>query len=166
MALSKHEKTILEAISNMLSQDAKLGLAIHKSLPGYEKTTDHHSQFRWEGINDLFTLKVSDSPFKDALTSAFYAVHSHKYINDPTFKISFNREMCARAIPHDLRTKCLKYVDDIVNELSESKPSEFDAGWNPNMKDIVDVTSNADKRVAKISKPFTGGGPAPEGSRD
>lgn len=165
MALDKKEKAILEAVSSMLDQDAKLGLAIHKGPVGFEKTTDHHPQFRWEGIDDLFTLKVSGSPFKDALSSAFYAVHSHKYIDNPTFKLSLEREMKARAIPSHVREESLKYVDGIVEDLSAKKPSEQDAGWNPNLADIVDMTSNADNRKAEHSEPFTGGGPAPEGKQ-
>ena len=166
MALNKIEKAIVEAVNGMLQQDAKLGLGMHTSPTGFGKTTDHYSQFRWEGIDDLFTLKVSGSPFKDALTSAFFTVHSHKYIDNPTFKLSFEKEMKARAIPTHVREESLKYVDAIIEDLSAKKPSELDAGWNPNLADIVDLTSNADHHKAKMTEPFTGGGPSPEGKRD
>jgi len=166
MALNKTEKAILEAVNGMLQQDVKLGLSIHNGPTGFGKTTDHTSQFRWEGIDDLFTLKVAGSPFKDALTSAFFAVHSHKYIDNPTFKLSFDKEMRARAIPTYVREESLKHVDNIIEDLSAKKPSELDAGWNPNLKDIVDVTSNAHDRDAKMTEPFTGGGPSPDGKHD
>jgi len=165
MVLKDNEKLILEAITGLLQQDAKLGLAFHNGPTGLNKTTDHHSQFRWEGIDDLFTLKVAGSPFKDAITSSFFAVHSHKYIDHPTFKLSFDKEMKARGLPSTVREDSLKYVDRIIEELSPKKPSEQDAGWNPAMKEIVDLTSNADNRKMKTSEPFTGGGPAPEGKR-
>jgi hypothetical protein len=166
MALNSTEKLILEAVAGMLQQDAKLGLSIHTGAVGFNKTTDHHSQFRWEGIDDLFTLKVAGSPFKDAATSAFFAVHSHKYIDHPTFKLSFDKEMKARAIPTAVREDCLKHVDNIVEDLSAKKPNEQDAGWSPHLAEIVDITSHADTRTAKMTEPFTGGGPAPDGSRD
>ena len=161
MALSKNERAILEAVGNLLQQDAKLGLAIHK-----DKEVSHLSQFRWEGIDDLFTLKASNSPFKDSLTSAFYAVHSHKYIDHPTFKLSLEKELTARGVPTVAREAAMKYVDAIIEDLSEKEPSEHDAGWNSDMKGLVDLTSNADDRTPEKSEPFTGGGPAPEGDKD
>lgn len=161
MALNKHEKAILEAVEGLLQQDAKLGLSIHK-----DKEVSHLSQFRWEGIDDLFTLKVAGSPFKDAMTSAFYAVHSHKYIDHPTFKLAFDKEMSARAVPTAMREQALKHVDAIVEDLTVKKPNEQDAGWNPAMDEIVEMTTKADDRKAETSEPFTGGGPNPEGTRD
>jgi hypothetical protein len=166
MSLNKTEKAILEAVNGLLQQDVRLGLSIHNGPTGFGETTDHTSQFRWEGIDDLFTLKVSGSPFKDSLTSAFFAVHSHKYIDNPTFKLSFDKEMKARALPTHVREESLKHVDNIIEDLSAKKPSELDSGWNPDMKGIVDVTSNADHHDAKATEPFTGGGPAPDGKHD
>jgi hypothetical protein len=158
MALNKDEKALLEALSSLLKQDAKLGLPV-------ENETSHTSQFRWEGIDDAFALKVSGSPFADSINSAFFAVHSHKYIDHPTFKLSFLKEMTARAIPTEEREQAVKYLETMVEELSKSKLSERDAGWNPAMDELVDLTTNADTRTAKMTKPFTGGGPAPEGER-
>jgi hypothetical protein len=152
------EKALLEAISTMLRQEAHLGLPINSE-------TSHTSQFRWEGIDDAFSLKVAGSPFADSITSAFFAVHSHKYIDNPTFKLSFEKEMTARAIPTPERDQAVKYLEEMANELSSNKLSERDAGWNPNMDELVDLTTNADDRKAETSKPFTGGGPAPEGER-
>lgn len=159
MALKKSERALFEAVSSMLQQDAKLGLPISDE-------TSHDSQFRWEGIDDSYALKIADSPFADAINSAFFAVHSHKYIDHPTFKLSFEKEMSARAIPTEEIDQALKYFDELVDELSSKKPSEQDAGWNSQIDDIADMTKNADTRGPKPSKPFTGGGPAPEGDRD
>ena len=152
------EKAILEALSALLRHNAKLGLPVNNE-------TSHQSQFRWEGIDDAYALKTAESPFSDSITSAFFAVHSHKYIDNPTFKLSFEKEMTGRAIPTPEREQAVKYLDEMVNELSATKLSEQDAGWNPAMDEIVDLTSNADNRTPKASEPFTGGGPAPEGER-
>ena len=78
MALNKNEKALLEAVASMLKQDAKLGLPLNNE-------TSHASQFRWEGIDDAFALKMAGSPFADSVHSAFFAVHSHKYIDNPSF---------------------------------------------------------------------------------
>jgi hypothetical protein len=158
MALNENERALLEAVSTLLKQDAKLGLPISGE-------TSHTSQFRWEGIDDAFALKVANSPFSDAIRSAFFAVHTHKYIDNPTFKLSFEKELTGRAVPTPERTQALKYLEEMVGELSSNKLSERDAGWNPNMADLVDLTSNADNRTPKSEKPFTGGGPSPEGER-
>jgi hypothetical protein len=158
MALNKDEKAILEALSSLLKQNAKLGLPI-------DNESSHYSQFRWEGIDDAFALKVAGSPFADSINSAFFAVHSHKYVDHPVFPLSFEKEMSARAIPTPDREQAMKYLKEMVTELSATKLSEQDAGWNPAMAEIVDLTTNADDRTPKTSKPFTGGGPAPEGER-
>ncbi len=158
MPLNKDERAILEALSSLLKQDAHLGLGINNE-------TSHLSQFRWEGIRDAFALKMAGSSFADSVNSAFFAVHSHKYIDNPVFPLSFEKEMTARAIPTPDREQALKYLGEMVDELSASKLSEQDAGWNPNMKEIVDLTTNADNRTPKATEPFTGGGPAPEGER-
>jgi len=158
MSMNRNEKAILEALSSLLKQDAHLGLVINNE-------TSHYSQFRWEGIDDAFALKMAGSPFADSINSAFFAVHSHKYVDNPVFPLSFEKEMTARAIPTEDRKQALKYLNEMVDELSASNLSERDAGWNPNMKEIVDLTTNADNRTAQTSKPFTGGGPAPDGER-
>ena len=54
------------------------------------------------------------------------------------------------------------YLDSMVSELKDN-PSEQDAGWNPDMEALVDLTSNADNRKASPSDPHSGGGLYPEG---
>lgn len=153
MALNKNEKTLLEAVKGLLSQDA---LGIHFKS---DEETSHTSQFRWEGIDDAFALKVSNSPFFESMTSAFYAVHSHKYIDHPTFKLALVQELKSRAVPEKSIEEAVKALDGIINELSAKKPSERDAGWNPNIDEITEMTRNADNRKPKREAPFTGGGP-------
>lgn len=153
MALNKNERTLLEAVKGMLSQDA---LGMHFTS---DEETSHTSQFRWEGIDDAFALKVSNSPFFESVTSAFYAVHSHKYIDHPTFKLALVSELKNRAVPEVAIAEAVKALDGLINELSAKKPSERDAGWNPQIAEIADMTRNADTREMKRTDPFTGGGP-------
>ncbi len=153
MPLNKTEKLIVEAISSMLKQDARLG------LPVQQDEVAHNSQFKWEAIDDAFELKISGSPFADVISSAFFAVHSHKYIDHPSFKLSFEKEMTARGVPEEERQQAIKYLEQLIKEVSVK---EQDAGWNHQIKDISDMTSNADIRGPKPSEPFSGGGPAPK----
>jgi len=147
-------KAITEAVKGMLS-DSILGLDTSKD------ETSHTSQFRWEGIDDAYALKVSDSTFFESITSAFFQVHSYKYIDHPTFKLSLETELKNRALPVEEIDKAVKAVDALVEELSVKKPTEKDAGWNPAMREIADMTRNADNRKLDRPEPFTGGGPWP-----
>lgn len=150
------ESEIVRALKGLLSQDL-LGLEIHDEVD----ETAHHSQFRWSNLSDSFRLKAIDSPFYDSLCAAFTKVHDHKYIDHPTFKLAMDNEMRSMGVPTHAREDGLGYVDALIKDLSEEMPSERDAGWNPDMEGLRDVTSYADKRDAKTSEPHTGGGPAP-----
>ncbi len=157
MALSKHETSLLEAVAGYLRERAVLG------LPKAPEETSHTSQFRWESLKDAFALKVAESAFYESVTSAFHAVHSYKYIDHPTFKLALSAELKSRAVPTEEINKALKAVDALVEGLSAKNPSERDAGWNPQIDEIADMTRNADTRTPKREAPFTGGGPWAEG---
>lgn len=166
MSLSKLEQKIVEALKNSLNADVLLE---DSALQGMLKQvahdvdeTSHTSQFRWEGIDDAFNLKMAGDHYEDSITSAFLHTHSYKYLDNPTFKLSFETELRNRAVPTNSIQTAMSHVDSLVKELS-SNPGERDSGWNPNMGDLVDVTSNADDRDAKHTDPYTGGGSYPEG---
>lgn len=158
MALDASEKKLLTAIKSMLSHDL-LGLNIHDV-----DETSHHSQFRWEGIANAFRLKCADSPYCDSMSAAFRKTHDYKYIDHPTFKIAMEADMRSMGLPNHVREEALKHVDELINELSENKPSERDAGWG-NVADLKDVTTHAHDRKAPTSEPYTGGGPNPKGDK-
>jgi len=127
-----------------------------------KQETSHTFWRQWEGIDDMFALKAAESPFCESITSAFHAVHSYKYIDDPTFPLSMERDLLARGVPADERQKAVKYVQEILEELGkEGVDAEKDAGWNPQLDEIATMTREADTRDAKMTEPFTGGGPAP-----
>jgi hypothetical protein len=135
-----------------------------KAVEHGEKETAHTSQFRWEGAGDAFKLKVVGTPYEDAVTSSFFQTHNYKYLDDPTFKLSFERELRGRALPEKEISSAMTHLDSLISDLSKN-PSEQDAGWNPNMADLRDVTSNADSRTPKSTEPFSGGGLYPEGDK-
>lgn len=154
MALKKTESILLEAISGYMKERTLLGL--DKTEP---TEVSHTSQFRWESLKDEFALKIADSKFFESITSAFNAVHSYKYIDHPTFCIAFTAELKSRAVPADEIDKACKAVESLVNGLTADKPSERDAGWNPNLAEIAKMTRKADNHPMERPTPFTGGGP-------
>lgn len=158
MALKPTEAKLLNAISSMLSHDL-LGLNIHK-----QQEVAHTSQFRWENIAEAFRLKCVDSAFCDSMSAAFRKTHDYKYIDHPTFKLAMQVDMKSMGLPVHVQEEALKHVDSLIAELKESTPSEKDAGWG-DVSVLRDVTTYAHDRTPKTSKPFTGGGPSPEGDK-
>jgi len=158
MALDASEAKVLKAICSMFSHDL-LGLSIHD-----KSETSHHSQFRWEDLATDFRFKCVDSPFCESMCAAFRKTHDYKYIDHPTFKIAMEVDMRSMGLPNHVREEALKYVDDLINELSETKFSERDAGWG-DIEGARDVTTYATCRTPKSEEPHTGGGPNPSGDK-
>lgn len=164
--LESLEKKIILAFrhtlrESLVSEDSTVLQDMLKDVSHDVEETAHQSQFRWEGIDDTFKLKVAGSPYEDALTSAFSQTHTYKYLDNPTFKLSFEREMRQRAVPTNDISQALKHVDSIISDLNKN-PGELDAGWNSDMESLVDLTTNADNRQAQPLEPYTGGGQYPE----
>lgn len=165
--LCEDEERVVLALRNALrntrtlKEESTLAAMLDQVKHGNDETS-HHSQLRWEGIDDAFRLKVAGNPFADAITSAFFQTHTYKYVDHPTFAKSFRNELSARALPTKEIDNALGFLETLQKELS-SKPGEQDSGWNPNMEDLVDVTTNADDRQhGGQSDPFTGGGQYPD----
>jgi hypothetical protein len=162
-AMKDSEKLLLEAVRSMLRQDVKLGLAYHKP-DQVKRESSHFMQFQRETIDDMYQLAISESKFADSITAAFSKVHCHKYIDDPTFKLAMDAEMRSMGLPKEDRELAIKSLDKVIKELVEG--GERGAGWNPRMDDLVDLTSNADKREMTHEAPWTGGGPNPLPERE
>ena len=163
--LSSSEARLVSAFRSLLkeslmSEETTLQDMLKKVDHGTEETS-HTSQFRWEGIDDAFKLKVAGSPYEDSITSAFFQTHNYKYLDNPTFKLSFERELRQRAVPTNEINTAMGHLESMITDL-KNNPAEQDAGWNPDMDALVDLTSNADNRDAKYTEPFTGGGHYPE----
>lgn len=153
--LTQTEKMFVEAIGNMFRNNEDiLGIVKHKE-------NSHTFEFQWNGIEDIFALKTAKSPFHEELTRAFRNIHSYKYIDDPTFQISLEKNLTARGIPTEEIQNAIKYSNEIKEELQSQNFQEKESGWNPNIEEIADLTRNADKRTPERKPPFTGGGPWP-----
>ena len=164
--LSINEKKLVLAFRSILqeslvSEDTTLQDMLDKVGHDVDETA-HTSQFRWEGIDDAFKLKVAGSAHEDSISSAFFQTHNYKYLDNPTFKLSFERELRQRAVPQSEISSAMGFLDTMVTDL-KTNPGEQDSGWSPDMEALVDLTSNADNRKAKPTDPFTGGGQYPEG---
>lgn len=111
--MNKHESMLLEAISNMLSDKAQLGLSIHKP-----QETSHCAQFELENIKDKFRIKINNPEISmfDSISGAFYHTHSYKNIDDPQFDISFKKQMDGMVVPHNEQDLALKYLDELRKE--------------------------------------------------
>ena len=135
MALNPNEQLLLEAVKNMLD-DVALGVKAHKDLKQDDSST---FTFLHEEIEQAYRLETIDLEHQDAICSAFDKIHSYKYLDDPTFNITFIHEMAARAVPLEEQGMAVEAMEKVVKKhLVEM--NEKDAGWNPNMKEIKKVS--------------------------
>lgn len=134
--MKKNEKQICEAIDTYLQHDAELGLQDRE----WEEES-HTFQFLHEQINEMFALKAAGMTHHDGICSAFRKVHNYKYVTDPTFSEAMRKELTAQAVPAEERDKALEFVPKIIEELKkEDSFDEKDAGFNPNLDEIIGVS--------------------------
>jgi len=148
MALTRPEQAIIEALKNMLDDDA-LGVTAHKKA---DTERAHMFTFLHEEIEQAYRLLTIDLNHHDDVCSAFSKIHSHKYLNDPNFIATFEKELNARGVPLEEQTAAIKAIDKVTkNLLADSK--EKDAGWNPDLDQIIiasqppQVAESIDKRT-------------------
>jgi len=132
MTLNKDEKMLAEAIKNMLD-DTALGVDAHKDA-GEERA--HTFTFLHEEIEQAFRLEAIDLEHHDDVCSAFSKIHSHKYLDDPSFALSFKKELSARAVPLEEQEAALKVMGKVIDKLLAEK-NEKDEGWNPDLDEII-----------------------------
>ena len=135
MPLSKPEAIIAEAIKNMLD-DAALGVTAHKSK---DDERAHMFTFLHEEIEQAYRLAVINLGHHDDVCSAFSKIHSHKYLDDPGFALSFKKELSARAVPLEEQVTALKAIDKIAKKML-GETNEKDAGWNPDLDEIIKIS--------------------------
>lgn len=112
--MDRNETLLLEAITNMLSDNAKLGLSIHNV-----EETSHNTQFHYQDVEDRFKIKLNnpDISMFDSINGAFFHTHSYKNIDDPQFNISFKKQMDGMVVPHSEQELALKYLEELKAEL-------------------------------------------------
>jgi hypothetical protein len=139
MALTKKDRQILEAINNMLDAEPQLGLSFHKKDEAAQENT---FSYLHEHINDSFATKAADLIHADSVTQAFRKLHSIKYIDDTSFAQAFERDMVALGVPRLERDKALTFLEQVIASMKADDKfgAERDAGFNPNLSDIKDLS--------------------------
>jgi SOS response regulatory protein OraA/RecX len=135
MALKKNEKLVLEAIQNCLD-DVALGVKAHKDQ---DEERAHTFTFLHEDIEQAFRLETINLDHYENVASAFSKIHSHRYLDDPRFALSFQKEMTARAVPIQESEKAMAALEKIRNKFLDDQ-NERDGGFNPDMADIIKVS--------------------------
>jgi len=135
MSLNRNEQMLSEAIKNMLD-DTALGVDAHK---GQDEERANTFTFLHEEIEQAYRLETIDLDHQESVCSAFAKIHSHKYLDDPSFALSFKKEMTARAVPMEDMTAALEAMGKIKEKMLAEK-DEKDAGWNPDLDEIVKIS--------------------------
>ncbi len=147
------KKSDIKIISEVRSY---LGLDNHD----YSKVNrlDLGGQHMQSMISELFKLKTIDLSFHDSVVTAFNKTQHHMYLDDPAFHISFKKEMTGRGIPKNEIEKALSICDKVLDQVAKEfdSTSSKDAGVNPNMKDIVEVSKPEQPTELEILKPRKG----------
>jgi hypothetical protein len=136
--MKKKEQMLCEALDTFLSHKAELGL----QEQDWEEES-HTFQFLHEQINEMFALKAAGMNHNTGICSAFRKVHNYKYITDPTFNEAMRKELTGQAIPGDERDKALGFINKIIEEIKKEEGTwdERDAGFNPNLDEIIKVSN-------------------------
>jgi hypothetical protein len=146
---------VIEAVGGLFNNnDDALGRTPHEE-------TSHGFEFQWNNIEEMFALKTAKSTFHEELCGAFRDIHSYKYLDDPTFEVAFVKRLTARGIPTEEIEKAKDFCKQIKEQLDKADFQEREAGWHPNLDEVLDTTRNAHDRTPSTEAPFTGGGPAP-----
>lgn len=138
MSMSKAEQMLAEAIKNALDDDA-LGLVNREDT----KDEDSHTfTFMHEEVEQQFRLEIMDLVHHDAIAAAFNRIHSYKYLDNPSFNLSFKKDLTAQGVPME---ECDKAIDAIakVQKKLIGDNNEAASGWNPQLDEIIKVSQPA-----------------------
>jgi len=149
MALNESERTIAEAIKNMLD-DTALGVNAHKDSEDERANT---FTFLHEEIEQAYRLATISLEHHDSICSAFSKIHSYKYLNDPSFALSFKGELASRGVPLEECTKALETVGKMIDKHLKNS-NERDAGWNPDLDEIIKASQppQIEESIDKLPK--------------
>jgi len=136
MALSNKERLLVEAVSGMMD-DIATGTNYHKKSENQDLSNS--ASYLHEEIEQAYRLATVNLDHHDSVCSAFSKIHNHKYLDDPSFTLSFEKELTARAVPMEEREKAVKAIDKVRNKLLKEK-AEQDAGFNPELDEIIKVS--------------------------
>jgi hypothetical protein len=165
MAEKSMEKQLIETMKTILENDAVKHVS--KSIM---EDVSHNVQFRWEDINDSFSLEVRESEFFNSLTAAFYKVHSYKFIDDEKFDYALLPELKSQGVPQSEIDRAISAVEKIRKEFLVEYDDEKSYGWPQNIDgirkqydDLGEITEIDDDRSKDTfsgdNEPSMGSGP-------
>ena len=154
--MTPKESVLAKAIHNAFMNDPAV-MGIVKGKPPIDDATNcMPHQYEW--IHDLYRLKLNENlnnpAFFESISSAFYDIHSYRFINDYKFKEALETKMRSMGVPRSEMQIALNMVDEVIKEVKKDrkvtgdekhqnmgleqleggKPSEnwseSDAGWN------------------------------------
>ena len=148
--MKKNETTIIEGVRSFLGLDHHDYSKINKLDLGGQHVQSH--------ISELFKLKAAELINHDSIISAFNKTQNNMYLDDPYFAITFIKEMTGRAIPKPEINEALKFADEVLDKATKEfdSSSSKDAGWNPNMEDIKEVSQPEQSTEFETVKPRKG----------
>ena len=148
--MKKIEATIIEGIRSFLGLDHHDYSKINRLDLGGQHVQSH--------ISELFKLKAAELVHHDSIVSAFNKTQHNMYLDDPAFAVTFMKEMTGRAVPKPEIENALKYADEVLDKATKEfdSSSTKDAGHNPNLKDIKEVSQPEQPNEFETVKPRKG----------
>lgn len=137
--MTEAETLLMEALKSYLDGKTKLGLESHDEALEDAKA-ERTVAYLHGHINELFAHKAAELTHYDGVKRAFSKIHGYKYITDPGFVRSMEKEMVATGIPGEERAKAAEFVPQIIEELGHDEMwSEQDFGFHPDLKEIMEI---------------------------
>jgi len=137
--MNSNESTLLEAIKNMLTAKAELGLAIHDLKKKEERTPN--AQYHQQDTEDQFRIKLNKPEISmfDAISAAFFQTHSYLNIDSPNFNIAFKKQMDGSVVPQSEQELALKYLDEL------RKGQDMPVGGRPDKREHNEFTDSREQ---------------------
>lgn len=148
--MKKTEATIIEGVRSFLGLDHHDYSKINRLDLGGQHVQSH--------ISELFKLKAAELIHHDSIVSAFNKTQQSMYLDDATFATTFMKEMVGRAVPKPEVEDALKYADEVLDKATKEFDGSNvkDAGHNPNLKDIKEVSQPEQSTEIETVKPRKG----------
>jgi len=164
------ESVLARAIHNLFMDDPAI-LGIAQGKPGICDSTNCMPH-QWEWINDIYKIKLidkmGDSPFFESVSSAFYDIHSYRFIEDHKFNEALILRLKSIGVPKQQIQIALDTIQETIDQIKKDrkipKGEEFDersAGWHKNLKAIMAASQQFNKKPTERSEPYSGGGQYP-----
>lgn len=137
--LTQAEKNLVEALDTLLQDDTKLGLKIHDDE---HASIERGYEYLHNQIDEMFAIKTAELVHSDSIRRAFTRIHNYKYIDDPSFIITMDKEMVGQAVPAAERQKAVEIITSVIEELKSDQTAwaEKDFGFNQNLDEIKEIS--------------------------